>query len=64
MLDNGGKCWPEYYKYVKRRKGYRENIPAVKDCNGRPIVDPIEKANSLNPLKAKLNPICYLLALL
>jgi len=64
ILDNGGKCRPDCYKYIKRRKGYRENVPAVKDCNGRPIVDPIEKANSLNPLNAKLNSICYLLALL
>ena len=37
------KCWPEFYKYVKRRKRYRENIPAIKDCN-----DLIERANSLN----------------
>jgi hypothetical protein len=29
-------------------KGYRENIPAFKDCNCRPIIDPLEKANSLN----------------
>jgi hypothetical protein len=48
ILNNEDKCWPEFYKYVKRRKGYRENIPAIKDCSGRPIIDPIEKANSLN----------------
>jgi hypothetical protein len=42
------KCWPEFYKYVKRRKGYRENIPAIKDCNGRHIIDLIQRANSLN----------------
>jgi hypothetical protein len=29
-----GKCWPEFYKYVKWRKVYRENIPSIKDCNG------------------------------
>jgi hypothetical protein len=46
-IKNEGKCWPEFYKYVKRRKGSKENIPAIKDCNGRPIIDPIEKANSL-----------------
>jgi len=33
---------------VKRRKGNRENILAIKDCNGRIITDSIEKANSLN----------------
>jgi hypothetical protein len=48
ILNNEGKCWSEFCKHVKRRKGYRENIPAVKDCNGRPIIDPIEKANSFN----------------
>ena len=30
------------------RKGYMENIPAIKDCNGRLIIDPIVKTNSLN----------------
>jgi hypothetical protein len=48
ILNNEGKCWPELYKYVKRRKGSRENIPAIKACNGRPFIDPIEKANSFN----------------
>jgi len=48
ILNNEGKCWPEFNKYVKRHKGYRENIPAIKDCNGQPIIDPKEKANSLN----------------
>ena len=38
-----GKCWAEFYKYVKRRKGYRENIPTIEDCNGRLITDPIVK---------------------
>jgi hypothetical protein len=47
-LNNEGKCWPEFYKHVKRRKEFRENIPAIKDCNGRPIIDPIEKVNSFN----------------
>jgi hypothetical protein len=42
LLKNEGKCWPEFYKYVKRRKYYRENIPAIIDCNVRPIIDPIE----------------------
>jgi hypothetical protein len=43
VLNNEGKCWPEFYNYVKRHKGYRENIPAIKDCNGSPSIDPIEK---------------------
>jgi hypothetical protein len=38
----------EFYKYVKRRQGNRENIPAIKDCNGRIITYAIEKANTFN----------------
>jgi hypothetical protein len=47
ILSKEGKCWYDFYKYVKRRKGNRENIPAIKDCNGRIITDSIGKANSL-----------------
>jgi len=35
VLSTKGKCWSEFYRYVKRRKGNRENIPTIKDCNGR-----------------------------
>ena len=45
-LSKEGKCWSDFYKYVKRRKGNKENIPAIKDCNGRIITDAIEKANT------------------
>ena len=45
VLQNEGRCWTEFYKYVKQRKG---NIPAIKDHNGRLITDPIKKAKSLN----------------
>ena len=48
VLNKDSKCWSEFYKYIKRRKGNKENIPAIKDCNGRNITDSIEKANSLN----------------
>jgi hypothetical protein len=48
ILSKEGKCWSEFYKFVKKRKGNGENIPAIKDCNGRIITDSIEKANSLN----------------
>ena len=48
VLSKKGKCWSEFYMYVKRCKGHMENIPTIKDCNGQPIKDPIEKANSLN----------------
>ena len=48
ILSKEGKCWSESYKYVKGRKINMENIPVIKDCNGRIITDSIEKANSLN----------------
>ena len=48
VLQNEGRCWSESYKYVRRRKGNRENIPAIKDHNGTFITDPLEKASSLN----------------
>jgi len=54
VLQNKGRCWTEFNKYVKRRKGNRENIPAIKNHNDTLITDPIEKANSLNSYYASL----------
>jgi len=48
ILSKEGKCWSDCYKYVKRRKGNKENIPTMKDCNGQIITDMIEKANTFN----------------
>lgn len=48
VLQNEGSCWTEFYRYVKRRKGNRENIPAIRDHKGTLVTDPLEKANSLN----------------
>jgi len=48
LLSKEGKCWSDFYKYIKRRKGNKENIPAIKDCNGRIITDAIRKANTFN----------------
>ena len=48
LLSRESKRWSEFYKYVKRRKGNRENIPAIKDPYGRIITDSIDKANSFN----------------
>jgi len=48
VLSKESKCWSDFYKYVKRRKGNKENIPAIKDCNGWIITDAIEKANKFN----------------
>jgi hypothetical protein len=54
VLQNEGSCWTELYKYVKRRKGNRENIPAIKDHNGKLITQPIKKANTLNSYYASI----------
>jgi len=48
ILSKECKCWSDFYKYVKRRKGNKENISAIKDCNRRIITDAIEKANTFN----------------
>ena len=48
VLQNEGKSWSEFYRFVNRHKGNRENIPAIKDCNGGLITDPVDKANTLN----------------
>ena len=48
ILSKEGKCWYDFYKYVQRRKGSRENIPATKDCNGWIITGAIEKPNMFN----------------
>jgi hypothetical protein len=48
VLSKEGKCWSDFYKYAKRCKGNKENIPAIKDCNGRIITDAIEKPNAFN----------------
>ena len=34
VLQNEGKSGSEFYRFVNRRKGNRENIQAIKDCNG------------------------------
>jgi hypothetical protein len=54
VLQNEGRCWTEFYQYVKRRNGKKENIPVIKDHNGKHITNPIEKANSLNSYYASL----------
>jgi len=48
VLQNEVISWPEFYRFVNRRKENRENIPAIKDYNGRLITDPIDKENNLN----------------
>jgi hypothetical protein len=48
VLQKEGRCWIEFCKYVKRRKGNRENIPVIKDQNGKFFTEPLEKANALN----------------
>jgi len=48
ILSKECKCWSEFYKFSKRRKGNRENIPTIQDCIGRIIIDSIEESNSFN----------------
>jgi hypothetical protein len=48
VLQNEGNSWVGFYRYVKRRKGNRENTPMIRDCNGGHITDHVEKANILN----------------
>jgi len=50
ILSKEGKCWSDFYKYVKKRKGNRENIPDIKDCKGRIITDAIKKPIRLTSL--------------
>ena len=57
VLQNEGECCTEFCKYVKRRKGNGENIPAIDDHNGRLIKDPLEKAKFLISYYASL--FCY-----
>ncbi|PNF26758.1 hypothetical protein B7P43_G18352 [Cryptotermes secundus] len=54
VLQNVGRSWPEFYKYVKRRRRNREIIPAIKDSNGKPVTEPVEKANILNSYYASI----------
>ena len=54
VLQNEVRYLTEFYKYVKGRKGNRENIPAIKDYNGKLITDPLEKTISLNSYYASL----------
>ena len=54
VIRNEGRCWTEFYKYVKGHKGNRESIPSIKDQNGKLVTDPIEKTNSLNSFYASL----------
>ena len=41
ILQNEGKSWSEFYRFVNRRKGNRENVPLLKDGNGGLITDPV-----------------------
>ena len=47
-LQNNRNSWVEFYRYVKRRKWNRVNIPMIKASKGEPITDPVEMANNLN----------------
>jgi len=49
VSQNEGRCWTEFYKYVKPHKGKREYITPINDHNSKLITDSFEKANFLNP---------------
>src|SRR5215469_9085298 len=49
ILRKEGNCWSDFYKYVKRSKGSRENILSIKDSNDRIITDATAKNNAFNP---------------
>jgi hypothetical protein len=49
-LRNEGNCCSEFYKFVKRRKGNRVSIPAIKDRNGTIIMNRTEKLTSYIPI--------------
>jgi hypothetical protein len=54
VLQNVGRCWTELYKYVKGRRGNRENILAIKDSNGKLVTKPVENANVLSSYYASI----------
>jgi hypothetical protein len=54
VLQNEGKSWSEFYRFVNRHKGNRESIPVIKDCNGGLITDSADKANNLNTYYASV----------
>ena len=48
LLQNERNSWSEFYRNVKRRKGNKETIPMIRDCNEELITDHVEKANILH----------------
>jgi hypothetical protein len=54
VLQNEGRCWTEFYKYVKIRKENTENTPVIKDQNGKLITESLEKPNTLNSYFASI----------
>jgi hypothetical protein len=54
VSQNVGGCWTEFYKYVKGRRGNRENIPAIKDRNDKLVTELLQKANTLNSYYASI----------
>ena len=41
-LQNNRNSWAEFYRYVKRRKGNRVNIPMIRDSKGEPALIPLK----------------------
>jgi len=54
VLQNEGNYWSEFYKYVKRQRGNKETISAIKYHNRTIIRDSTVKANILNSYYASV----------
>ena len=54
VLRNEGNCWSESYKYVKKPKGKKEIIPAIKGLNRTNITVTTEEASILNSYYASV----------
>lgn len=48
ILADENKSWKNFFKYVRRRKGNREEIPSLKDSSNNLVVDQKQKANIFN----------------
>jgi hypothetical protein len=43
VLQNEGKSWSEFYRFVNRHKGTWENMPAIMYCNGGLVTNSVVK---------------------
>ncbi len=48
ILDGKGNNWTGFYKYVRRRKGNKEDIPVIRENGNTLITDNRAKADAFN----------------